>query len=108
MDKSQATSPQGTPLTGPGKWTVVSFGVVVLGALVFFIAAAAGQKGGEKLVDNLWLGIPGIVAFGGAIVSAVTGWIAVLGRHNRTTGVVVATATSTVVSLFVALSLIFG
>ena len=73
-----------------------------------FAATASGQRGGETFLDNLWLGIPGIVAFGAALTSMITGLTAVLVRRERGPIVVTTAITSTLVSLFVALSLIFG
>jgi hypothetical protein len=49
---------------------VVSFGVFILGAMALFLAAASGQKGGDTILDNLWLGIPGIIA----IADGRTNW----------------------------------
>jgi hypothetical protein len=96
------------PQTSTGKWSVVSFGVLVLGAAFLFAAAASGEEGGETFLDNLWLGVPGIVAFGGAVTSMITGAIAVLARHERSAAVAVTSVISTLVFLFVALSLMLG
>lgn len=96
------------PETLPGKWSVVSFGVFLLGAMVLFMAAASGQEGGEAILDNLWLGMPGIVAIAFATASMITGLIAGLGRRERFATVLVSANASTLVVLFVALALIFG
>jgi hypothetical protein len=96
------------PQTALGRSSVVSFGVLVLGAVALFVAAASGQVGGRTVFDNLWLGVPGMIAFGGATTSMITGLIAVFGRHENHRSVVVAAVLSTLVFLFVVLSLIFG
>jgi hypothetical protein len=96
------------PETVPGKWSVVSFGIFLLGAVALLAAATSGQTGGENLLDNLWLGIPGIVGLVGATTSMISGLVAVLGRRERATVVVLTATASTVVFLFVALSLILG
>jgi hypothetical protein len=96
------------PETVPGKWSVVSFGIFVLGAIAIFVAAASGQTGGENILDNLWLGIPGVVGLVGATTSMITGLIAVLGRHERSAVVILTATVSTLAFLFVALTLILG
>jgi hypothetical protein len=96
------------PVTTPGKWSVASFGVFVLAALAFFAAAASGQQGAEIPLDNLWLGIPLIVALFAVTTSMVTGLVAVLGRHDRSAWVILTASISTLVSLFVAASLTLG
>jgi len=68
------------PDTLPGRWSVVAFGVFILGAMALFLAAASGQTGGDTILDNLWLGIPGIIAIAAATTSMITGLIAVLAR----------------------------
>jgi hypothetical protein len=96
------------PETVPGKWSVVSFGIFLLGAIALFAAAVSGQTGGENLLDNLWLGIPGIVGLIGATVSMISGLIAVLWRRERSTVVVLTATASTLTFLFVALTLTLG
>ena len=71
------------PDTLPGRWSVVAFGVFILGAISLFLAAAIGQTGGDSFLDNLWLGIPGIVAIAAATTSMITGLIAVFARRER-------------------------
>lgn len=106
---SQRTHPSNVmPQTVPGKWSVVSFAVLLLGAIALFAAAASGQKGGETILDNLWLGIPAIVAMTGATTSMITGLIAVIGRRERVASVVFTATVSTLVFLYVALTLILG
>jgi hypothetical protein len=96
------------PETVAGKWSVVSFGVLYLGAMGLFAAAASGETGGETILDNLWLGIPALVGLVGAINSMISGLIAVIGRREQGASVFIATAASTLIVLFVALTLIFG
>ena len=96
------------PDTLPGKWSVVAFGVFILGAMSLFLAAAIGQTGGDTILDNLWLGIPGIVAIAAATTSMITGLIAVLARRERFASVLVSATVSSLVVLYVALTLILG
>jgi hypothetical protein len=96
------------PDTLPGRWSVVAFGVFILGAMALFLAAASGQTGGDTILDNLWLGIPGIIAIAAATTSMITGLIAVLARGERFASVLVSVTVSTLVVLYVALELILG
>lgn len=106
---SQSTQqPRMWAITAPGKWSVVSFGICLVGAIALFVAAASGQKGGENILDNLWLGIPSIVGLLGATSSMITGLLAVLGRRERSTIVILTATASTLVFLFVALTLLLG
>jgi hypothetical protein len=100
--------PKVWPKTLPGNWSVVSFGTFLLGTIALFVAAASGQTGGENILDNHWLGIPGMVALIGATVSMVTGLFAVLGQRDRSTVVILTATASTLAFLIVALSLILG
>jgi hypothetical protein len=96
------------PQSVPGKWSVASFLVLVVGAIALFVAAASGQTGGETILDNMWLGVPGIVGLAGAITSMITGFVAVIRRHDRVVSVVFAATASTLVFIFVLLSVLFG
>ncbi len=96
------------PHTASGRWSVASFVVLLLGATVLFAAATSGQTGGEAIFDNLWLGIPGILGLVGATISMITGLIAVIRRHERAITVVFAVIVSTLVFMFVALSVLLG
>jgi hypothetical protein len=96
------------PRTVLGTWSVAAFGVLILGAAAFFGASVSGQEGGDTLFDNLWLATPAMVAAAGTAVAMVTGWIAVLGRRERSASVTIVTVASTLVVLFVALELISG
>ena len=102
---------QGTkmwPRATLGKWSVGSFGVFLLGAVALFAAAATGQTGGETLLNNLWLGIPGLVGLLGATSSMISGLTAVVGRGERCAAVVLTTAVSTLAFAFVTLTVILG
>ncbi len=96
------------PESVPGKWSVASFLVLVVAAIALFAAAASGETGGESILDNLWLGVPGIVGLAGAITSMVTGFVAVIRRHDRVVSVLFAASVSTLVFTFVLLSVLFG
>jgi hypothetical protein len=96
------------PESVPGKWSVGSFLVLVAGAIALFAAAASGETGGESLLDNVWLGVPGIVGLAGAITSTITGFVAVTRRNDRVVTVVLAGGLSTLVLAFVLLSVLLG
>jgi hypothetical protein len=96
------------PETVAGKWAVVSFGVLLLGAIGLFAAAASGEKGGEAILDDLWLGIPALVGLVGATSSLISGLIAVIGQREQCASVLVAAVASTLTFLFVALTVISG
>ena len=96
------------PRTVAGWWSVAFSAVFLLGAVALFAAAASGQTGGEAILDNLWLGIPGIVGLAGAAASAITGLVAMIGRHERSAAVVTTTTVSAAALVFVALSVLFG
>ncbi len=88
--------------------SLASFGLLVVGALALVVAAANGQTGGNTIFDNLWLGVPGVVAFAGATVSMLTGIAAIL-RHDERSGLSYAvTMLSTLIFLWVVLELLFG
>lgn len=63
-------------------------------------ASATGQKGGETIFDNLWLGIPGVVAGASALASLVTGTIAMVKSRERSVATVVAVLVTAVVTFF--------
>lgn len=96
------------PETLAGKSSVISFGGFLIGDTALFLAAASGQKGGETIFDNLWLGAPGMIALAGAVVSMITGLVAVMGRRERNAAVLVSTTVSAAVVLFIALEFILG
>ena len=96
------------PKTLWGKSSVVSFGILLLGATALVLSAASGQKGGETILDNLSLGVPGMIGLTGAVGSMITGFVAVIGRHERNTSLIVSTSMSTVVVLSIALEFSFG
>jgi hypothetical protein len=104
----RADQRQMMPDTLPGKWSVVAFGVFILGAMALFLAAAIGQTGGDSILDNLWLGIPGMVAIAATTTSMITGLIAVFARRERFAPVLVSATVSSLVVLYVALTLILG
>jgi hypothetical protein len=94
------------PETLSGKSSMVSFGGFLMGATALFLAAASGQKGGETIFENLWLGVPAIIARTGAVVSMITGLVAVFGRE-RNASVLVSTIVSSVVVTSIAFEFIF-
>ena len=50
---------------------------------IFFVAVAAGQRGGDRFFDNPWLAVPGLVAwFCGAAAGVAALW-AIVRRAER-------------------------
>lgn len=96
------------PQTIPGKWSVATFGIFLLGAVGLFVAAATGQTGGEAILDNLWLGIPALVGLMGATSSMITGLTAVVSRRERSAVVLLTATVSTLALIFVALTVTLG
>lgn len=89
------------PSTGWGRWTIGFVAAFVLLAGAFFAAMVSGQRGGATLLDNLWLSIPLLSAASCAILSLITGLVAVIVRRERSVFVFGAMA-------FVALVAFFG
>jgi hypothetical protein len=86
----------------------VWFGLLV-GSFVFMnVMVMSGQRGGDTLFDNLLLGIPALVGALSASVSAATGIAAVVRSHERSVSALIATSLSTLVFVFIALTLLVG
>jgi hypothetical protein len=96
------------PTSRLGWWSVWTFGMLVAGFAVMLTMAILGETGGETFRDNLALSIPAAVAFAGATVSIGSGIVAAVRSHERSVAAGVAAAASTVVFLFVNLSLLLG
>jgi hypothetical protein len=79
---------------------VAVFGLFVVGLVTLMGAAASGQEGGDTLLDNLWLGIPGVVAGASALASLVLGAIAVIKSRERSVATLVAVVISAIVAFF--------
>ena len=84
-------------MTSPGKWCYR----LMKAALVFFAAALVAiiffhQTGGNKLTDNLWLGIPMVAAGICMVLAFFIGVFAISRQHDRSPQ----TIASTVIGLF--------
>lgn len=88
------------PETTLGRWSVALIVLFAAGLSFFAVAVSAGQRGGERFFDNLWLTAPVLVAYAAAVGAAVTGLIAVFGRRERAVPVVVAVLVGAAVTLF--------
>jgi hypothetical protein len=93
----------GGALWPPSPWgrrAVVSAVVFVVALGFMMIAAALGQRGGDAIWDNWWLGAPGLVAGAGALSALVTGIVAMGREHDRSVSVILATAIGVFVAIF--------
>lgn len=97
------TTPSGPhlrPTTPLGRWSVALFGLFALAFVTLIGVAASGQEGGDTLFDNLWLGIPGVVAGASALASLVLGAIAMIKSRERSVATLVAVLLSAIVAFF--------
>jgi len=92
------------PKTTPGKWSIGLIVGFFLSLAILMIMAASGQRGGDTITSNLWLGIPGLLAGVCAISSLVIGAIAILRSKERSVVVILAT----IIGLFVLIFLLSG
>jgi len=88
------------PKTALGKWSVgMAISFIVLFALMS-ILAATGQEGGETFFSNLYLAIPGLLAFVSGIAAFLTGIISIIFMKERAILVYVATAVGLLIIAF--------
>jgi len=78
------------------------------GGIGLFGAALSGEDDGESIFDNLWLDIPSLVGLIGAITFDHHRALAVLKRHERSSVVILTAIVSTLVFLYVALTVALG
>ena len=102
---------------GPASiWPTTNWGRVAAGLfagfavffLAFIVLAATGQRGGDTLLDNLWLTIPGLLGGVCAAASLVAGGIGIAFRQERSPVVIVTTAVGLLATLFVTAELVLG
>jgi hypothetical protein len=100
MNALHSASPRGSffqrPLSRIGRLSVM-LASAVAGFGLIFLMFAAGMSGGDSFFENLWLAIPVMLAGASGFGAAVTGLYALIGRHERSMYVFVAT----LVGLFV-------
>ena len=94
------SGPHLRPTTRLGRWSVALFGLFVLGLVTLMGAAASGQEGGDTILDNLWLGIPGVVAGPSAVASLVVGATAMIKSRGRSIATLVMVLVTAIVAFF--------
>ena len=88
------------PKTIPGKWSVgLAISFIVFFALVS-ILGATGQEAGETFFSNLYLAIPGLLAFVSGIAAFLTGLISIIFLKDRAILVFAATAVGLLIIAF--------
>lgn len=71
------------PQTVLGKWSLKLFLVFLASLATLMAFAASGQEGGETVFDNLYLGIPGILAAISVMASCITGAVSIFSKKER-------------------------
>ncbi len=74
---------------------------------LFALLVAAGQRGGEKFFDNLWLTVPMLIAYSFAVAAFVLGAVAIATAGERSLIVIVATIVGLLVTVFGILEIAF-
>ena len=95
------------PTTTLGRWSILVGAAFVALVAVFALLVAAGQRGGEQFFDNLVLALPGLGAYGAAVVAFVVGVVAIVGSGERSVAVVVVTIFGFLVTGFGVLEVVF-
>jgi hypothetical protein len=88
------------PRTSLGRWSALLMGGFVAMMGLFFVAVAAGQRGGDAFFDNLWLAAPAILAWTSGAAAGVTGLWAIIDRAERAPLVFLAVAIGLIVIAF--------
>ncbi len=90
-----------------GRWSALA-GVVFLAFIgLFALLVAAGQRGGEKFFDNLWLTVPMLIAYFSAVGAFVLGAVAIATAGERSLIVIVATIVGLLFTVFGILEIAF-
>ena len=88
------------PKTALGKWSVgLAISFIIFFALVS-VLAATGQEGGETFFSNLYLAIPGLLAFVSGIAASLTGITSIIFLKERAILVFAATAVGLLIIAF--------
>lgn len=87
-----------SPETRLGKWALWLAGVAVGGTVAFAVGFAAGLEPADSFTDNWFLTTAGIAILASAVVSVVTGSLALLRGHDRSWLVMAATAVGVLVT----------
>ena len=84
----------------PGRWSIGFLVVFLASIAAFFGAVSAGQRGGDRFLDNLWLSAPVLGAWLSAVAAAISGFFAVLARRERAVLAFVSVLVGLLVSAF--------
>lgn len=87
-------------MTAPGRWSLLAVAAFVGLLLIFVLAVAIGERGGEEFFDNLMLALPGFGAYLAAVCAFVLGAVAIAVSGDRSLTVVAATALGLLVTAF--------
>lgn len=93
-------APTLVPSSVLGRWSTGASVVFLAFIAVFAIAVAAGQRGGEKFFDNLWLTVPMLIAYFSAVGAFVLGTVAIISQGERSLTVIAATVIGLLVTAF--------
>lgn len=95
------------PTTAPGRWSILGVAAFATFSIIFVVAVASGQRGGDEFFDNLWLAVPGLGAYIAAVATFALGAVAIVTSGERSISTVVATAFGFVVTAFGVLEVLF-
>lgn len=88
------------PPTRMGRWTVGLWAVHLVAMLIYFVLALTGDMPSDRFFDRLDLAISLLVGAGAAFVAGIVGAISIFRAIDRSPVVVLATALSSLPSLF--------
>jgi hypothetical protein len=90
------------PFTRGGRLALGAFFAHVTFLVMFMIAAASGQEGGDTFFDNLWLSIPVMLAGVAIVVAALLALYALARRHDWSIVTVIVTLYGLLAMWFIA------
>lgn len=96
-----------TPLTPPGRWSLLASAAFAICLAVFILMVSVGQRGGEEFFDNLWLTVPFLAAYVAAVAAFVLGVAAIVACGERKLSVVGSTIVGLLVTTFGVLEVAF-
>ncbi|MGI9616478.1 MAG: hypothetical protein ACR2QO_26415 [Acidimicrobiales bacterium] len=95
------------PTTTAGRWSILAIAAFAILVVIFVVAVAAGQRGGQEFFDNLWLALPGLGAFVAAVAAFIVGVLAIAASGERGITVMAATVVGFLVTAFGVLEVVF-
>jgi len=96
------------PTTTPGRWSILAVATFAVIVVIFALMVAAGQRGGEEFLDNLWLALPGLGAYLAAVAAFILGALAIGASGERSLTVMAATGFGFLVTAFGVLEVLFS